>query len=473
MTARPRLVRPTDQDWIPQPAANEAETPINEPLLSVGYNDVGNARRFIHLRGADFRYCYDFRAWLAWDGRRWNRDSGAAIRRAAQDTMVAFVETALRAQDEDAIKFARHSLDSRRLTAMISEAAPHLEIAPDELDADPDLLNVLNGTINLQTGQLLPHQRDSFITKLVHHSYKPEARFSARAFSAFLAEILDHDGDLIDYLQVALGYSLTGRTSEKAVFVPFGAGDNGKTTLLTTVAKILEEYSTTMQVDTLMVRQESNNSQADLADLRGRRFVVTSETEEGQRLAQGKLKRITQGMGRIKAVRKYENPIEFNETHKLWMDTNRKPQIRDGDDRATFNRLHPIPFVVTVPKERIDRSLPTKLLGEAEGILAWMVEGARRWYAEGLRLPAQVQAARAEWQDESDQLGRFVAERCSTGPEYQMRGSHLYKAYQRWCEDGGEREMSSTAFGRRLKTRGIEWRDDRGTVYLGLATVGE
>ena len=126
-----------------------------------------------------------------------------------------------------------------------------------------------------------------------------------------------------------------------------------------------------------MVRQESNNTQADLADLRGARFVQTSETEEGQRLAQGKLKRITQGMGKIKATRKYENPIEFNETHKLWIDTNRKPTIRDVDDKATFNRLHPIPFTVTIAKDQIDKELPGKLLGEAEGILAWAVEGAR------------------------------------------------------------------------------------------------
>jgi putative DNA primase/helicase len=140
----------------------------------------------------------------------------------------------------------------------------------------------------------------------------------------------------------------------------FGGGDNGKSTMLSTFRQLVEEYAVLLQVDTLMVRQESNNTQADLADLRGARFVQTSETEEGQRLAQGKLKRITQGMGKIKAVRKYENPIEFPETHKLWIDTNRKPSIRDADDRATFNRLHPIPFMVKITK--IDREMPAKLL---------------------------------------------------------------------------------------------------------------
>lgn len=176
--------------------------------------------------------------------------------------------------------------------------------------------------------------------------------------------------------------------------------------MLSTIRHVVEEYSVLLQGDTLIVRQESNNTQADLADLRGARFVQTSETEEGQRIAQGKLKRITQGMGKIKAVRKYENPIEFPDTHKLWIDTNRKPDIRDTDDKATFNRLHPIPFTVSISSEQIDKDLPAKLQAEAEGILAWLVEGARLWYQNGLGKPAEVEAAKDEWRAQMDQVGR-------------------------------------------------------------------
>src|ERR1039457_4753354 len=143
---------------------------------------------------------------------------------------------------------------------------------------------------------------------------------------------LDRADRLIGYLQKAFGYALTGVTSEKVVFIFYGSGNNGKSTLLSTFLKILEEYAVLLQIDTLMVRQESNNTQADLADLRGTRFVMTSETEQGQRLAEGKLKRITQGMGKIKAPRKYENPIEFDETHKLWLDANHLPQVRGTDN---------------------------------------------------------------------------------------------------------------------------------------------
>ncbi len=266
-----------------------------------------------------------------------------------------------------------------------------LVITPDKLDTHPFLLNFLNGMIDLETGALLPHDPERFITKLVHYNYNPQA--ACPLFLSFIARIMGNHPDaseaeldraerMVAYLQRAFGYTLTGTTEEKAVFVPFGAGNNGKTTLLATFLHLLEEYAVLLQVDTLMVRQESNNTQADLADLRGARFVMTSETEEGQRLSQGKLKRITQGMGKIKAVRKYENPIEFPETHKLWMDTNSKPVIRAADDQATFNRLHPIPFTVTIPAEEIDKSLPRKLLAEAEGILAWAVAGAMRVAAQ-------------------------------------------------------------------------------------------
>ena len=175
-------------------------------------------------------------------------------------------------------------------------------------------------------------------------------------------------------------------------------------------------------------------------------------------------------MGKIKATRTYENPIEFPETHKLWMDTNSKPMIRAADDQATFNRLHPIPFTVTIPDSEIDKALPRKLLAEAEGILAWAVAGAREWRRNGLQKPSEVAAANDDWKAENDQLGRFIAECCVVGESFSGKARPLYECYRQWAEGAGENSGSETLFGKRLKDRGFAKEHRRhGAVYLGIA----
>jgi putative DNA primase/helicase len=448
-------------------------------LLSFLHNDHGNAERLIAVYGEELRYCHARKKWLVWDGMRWAVDDTDQSRRLAKQAMLEFLRQALaRGKEEASEKFARGSLDARRISSMLSMAECEIFVRPDDLDTDPFALNFLNGTVDLRTGVLRPHRQTDLITRLVRYRYNPAA--ACRRWKAFLTHIMGagttiSDSDLtsraerlVDYLQRAFGYSVTGSTIEKAVFILFGSGNNGKSTMLSTVRHLIEEYSVLLQVDTLMVRQESNNTQADLADLCGARFVQTSESEEGQRLAQGKLKRITQGMGKIKAVRKYENPVEFAETHKLWLDTNRKPVIRDTDDKATFNRLHPIPFTVSIPADEIDKDLPAKLLAEAEGILAWMVEGARLWHSAGLGKPAEVEAAKDEWRSEMDQIGRFIEERCITGDGMRAFGSSLYSEYKHWSDLSGEHPVTSTAFGCKISERFEKKHSERGALYLGI-----
>jgi putative DNA primase/helicase len=449
-------------------------------LLGYLYNDHGNSERLIAFHGQDLRYCHAFKKWLVWDGKRWAIDETDQARRLAKQTIIEFLQQAIDMKSGDAEKFARNSLNTKPISSMLSMAECEIFVRPLNLDIDPFLLNVLNGTIDLRSGQLRPHARSDFITKLIHYEYRPEAL--CPRWLGFLDQIMGGGPDagegelaraqrLIEYLQRALGYSITGCTSEKAVFVPFGPTDAGKSTLLSTIRHIVREYAVLLQVDTLMVRQESNNTQADLADLRGARFAQTSETEEGQRLAQGKLKRISQGMGAIKATRKYENPIEFSETHKLWIDTNRKPVIQDADDDATFNRLHTIPFTNKIPKDQVDRDFPRKLLLEAEGILAWTVMGAKLWYDSGLKKPQEIDAANEEWRSEMDQLGRFIEEACVKGDGVRARASVLYSEYKKWAEAGGEKNvMSSTAFGLKMRQRGFVKQDtNRGVIYLGIS----
>lgn len=439
-------------------------------LLTQQLNDYGNSRRLMELYGNDMRYCHAMRKWLVWDGRRWAIDEGERVRGCSQAAMLEFARQALAANNDNAAGFARACLNSQRISNALREAQPALSIRADELDTLPDLLNFTNGTFDLKTGCLRPHRREDLLTKLVHHAF--DERAECPLFLGFLSRITASHPGLAGYLRRAFGYSLSGHTSEKAVFLLHGRGDNGKSTLLTLFLKLLEEYAVLLQIDTLMVRQESSNTQADLADLRGARFVMTSETEQGQRLAEGKLKRITQGMGRIKATRKYENPIEFPETHKLWLDANHLPIVR-GTDNAIWNRLHPIPFDVTIPKSEQDRGLPLKLAAEAEGILAWAVSGAAEWHRDGLGRPADVIEASQKWRTESDQIGRFVQESCVTGEYAQAKARPLYTVYKQWAEETGEHSVTERVFGERIGEKYPRKKIAAGNVYVGIGLRAE
>lgn len=473
-TVKEAYSRPAREAWARKPAAPAKETPAGRPranraeLLSQPFSDYGNAQRVIACYGADLRYCYEFRKWLVWDVQRWAVDEGERARKLSQATILEFARQATAANNREALKFAASCLNSQRISNALREAQPHLTIAPVDLDTHPDLLNFANCTLDLKTGYAHPQRPEDFITKLVHHDYVSQAE--CPLFLTFLKRITANHPGLISYLQRAFGYSLTGHTKEKAVFLLHGRGDNGKSTLLTLFLKLLEEYAGLLQIDTLMVRQESNNTQADLADLRGARFVMTSETEEGQRLAEGKLKRITQGMGRIKATRKYENPIEFPESHKLWIDANHLPIVR-GTDNAIWNRLHPVPFDITIPKAGQDRDLPAKLAAESEGILAWAVAGAARWYKDGLGRPGDVDQASQSWRAASDQIGRFIEEACMTAERVQAKAHPLYLAYKSWAIEGGEQAETERVFGERMAERYTRKKEAGGNVYLGIGLL--
>lgn len=436
-------------------------------LLRYLPNDTGNAHRLVALFGTDLRYCHLMCKWLWWDGRPWKIDTTGEAQRLAKRTMIEFLRQAVEAQDKGLKQFAIGSLNERRITHLLILAQSEIYIEPQDLDTHDFLLNVRNGTLDLRTLELHGHRREDYISKLVDVEYDPAAE--CPRWEAFLKQILDQD--LIPYLQTALGYSITGTTIGKAVFVLWGRPNAGKTTLLTIIRELIFEYAVLIQVETLMARRlDASNMQADLADLRGARFVQTSEIEAEQRLSQARLKSITQGMGHIKATRKYENPMTFRETHKLWIDTNQKPIIRDVEDAATFNRLHPIPFLKSIPKEEIDRQLPEKLRTELPGILGWIARGARMYYEQGLEKPQQVEDATADWKRENDNIARFVEECCEFADDFEEAARPLYAMYHHWADRSGERFTASIReFSNRLIQLGYPRRHtESGEVYQGL-----
>ena len=437
-------------------------------LLQYLCTDYGNAQRLIALHGDKLRYCHERKKWLCWDSRYWEPDITGYARLLMRETMSEFLTQAVSTGNKDYIKFAVSSLFRNGLGngLAVAEAEREIVIKTTELDTNPWLLNCLNGTLDLQTGKLREHRREDYITKLVRVNYNPAA--TCPRWLQFLNEILDPG--LIEYLQRCLGYSLTGVTSEKAVFVLHGKHDAGKSTLLTVFREILGDYSTVINIDTVMSKaHETSNTQADLANLNGARFGQTSEAAKDQRLSISKLKAITQGMGLITAVRKYENPITFAETHKLWIDTNPLPAIKEVEDQATFSRLHPIPFTKTIEPERIDRGLKEKLQAESEGILAWAVVGCLTWKVKGLEKPELVKRATDGWKAENDNVSQFIDEMCERGGPFTCPTTPLYNAYKQWCDRSGEPFVIHKEFSTRMKNKGFEIGHGKyGNVFEGL-----
>jgi putative DNA primase/helicase len=349
---------------------------------------------------------------------------------------------------------ARRSESAAAIRAMLAccESERGITVIVAELDLDPWLLNCQNGTLDLRMGKLRPHSQGDRITKLCPVVFDANAPYPV--FQRFIARILGDQPSLVTYVQRVLGYALTGFVSEKACFCLFGQGNNGKTTLLELVRHILGDYSAQVMIDSLMTRrsQESNASLADLADLRGARFVTTSETEEGQRLAEGKLKYLT-GMSEIKTCRKYENPVTFAPTHKIFMDANHRPVVR-GSDAAIWTRLKLIPFTVSIPNDEIDKNLLNKLKGEAPGVLAWLVEGCLAWQREGLAEPDGVSAAVKSWKSEDDPYKEFFEDECEFGPTASVPVATLWVAFRTWADANGIRYPSKDRLYKELQLRG-------------------
>jgi putative DNA primase/helicase len=444
-----------------------SSTEVAPDLLKFHHNDLGNADRIKALHGASMRYSVQEKAWYQFDGQRWKRDSLLVVQKLAKMTMLVFLEQAIEARSPDSEKFAKSSMDQKRITAALTSLQCELPVEISLFDRHPHLLNFLNGTFDLRTGSLRDPDPADFITRVIPYNYTPDA--TCPRFEKFLAQIfgespeasegtLNQASDMSRYIQSALGYSLTGETSEKVVFVGCGKGDNGKTTLLATIRELVPEYSTTISLELLLSKEENNNTLAASAALLGMRFVTTSETEDGQRLNAARLKRITQGPGGvINACRKYENTISFPETHKLWIDANFAPELSATDD-AAWNRLQLIPFEVTIPKAEQDHTLKTKLLVEAEGVLAWLVAGAVNWYRNGLQKPASVEIATKAWRDEMDKLGEFLGEftERSDSPEHYIPNKTLIEKYREWCSENKYTPFSQVKFSTQLQRMGLK-----------------
>lgn len=439
------------------------------------FDDTGNSDRFVDLFGEDMRYNYADKRWLYWDERRWHSDPGHVVLDVIDrvvESMGAELKNYEQQGDEDMAKaFQKHIKYSRSHKGkeqLKKEAEHRLPVMPSQLDKHKYAFNTPNGILSLKTGKLTKHEPKWFITKVSYVEYSENA--DCPQWHRFLDEIFNGDKELIRYIQKAVGYSMTGQTSEQCVFFLYGTGRNGKSTFLDVIRDIMGDYAANIQPETIMVKHSQSGAiNSDIARLKGARFVTSVEPNEGMRINEGLLKQLT-GDDVVTARKLYGDEFEFKPEFKLWMATNHKPIIR-GTDTGIWRRIHMIPFTVQIPESKVDRGLKYKLEREYPAILRWAVEGCLLWQKEGLLMPKAVLEQVREYRREMDVVSAFIEDRCEAGEGYYVRSSELYAAYSAWCDSNNEYKMSNTKFSTEATKTFSKKKQPDGIYFLGIKLI--
>lgn len=438
--------------------------------IEFALTDLGNAECLVARHGADLRYCDPMKTYFVWDGKRWREDDTQEVVRLAGDTVRSLYATAEAASSKERrreiVQHALRSEGAARIGAMLQLAQAHLPIRTTDLDIDPWLFNLEDGTLDLRTGELRPHRREDHITKIARIGYDPAAR--SPLWERFLERTMAGDAELIAFLRRALGYALTGDTSEQKLLLLYGIGANGKSTFLEVARALLGDYARHSDFSTFLL-QRGDSVRNDIARLRGARLVTATEMEGGRALAEVVIKQLT-GSDTVTARQLYAEFFEFRPTFKLFLAANHKPVIR-GTDQAIWRRICLVPFKVTIPAEEQDHQLGQKLHAELAGILTWAVQGCLEWQDQGLNPPAAVLAATESYRGEMDTLGDFLEERCVVELGASVSAKGLYQAYAEWTAANGEKPMAKNAFGMRLGERGFSGSrssDRKDRVWKGL-----
>lgn len=412
------------------------------------------ARRFTKRFESQLRYVPQWGKWLIWDGRRWCIDhkqvrAMGLVREFCDELWNGYGPLAKGMTQKQVgalhqfLKGAskRNTIES---VLVLAKSERDLLVDKDELNAAPGLLNVLNGTIDLWDGKLHGHKPEQLITQLAPVHYDPKAK--APQWERFLNLVFELDFDLIRYVRQLIGYSATGVADEAVLPICIGSGANGKSTLWSTILGVLGDYGFLAPEALVVGRGEQHPTQ--IAALYGRRFVPISEPEQSAQLREARVKELT-GDSTITARRMHEDLWSFTRTHTFWMSTNYLPKVTGSDD-GIWRRIKVIPFNVdlrkaTKPIAGFDKKLIEE---EASGILNWILEGAKDYFANGFMEPACVKLATGRYRGGEDELGNFVNECCEVGPGFEVTAADVFDAYVRW---GGK--LTKTAFGKDFCTR--------------------
>lgn len=435
--------------------------------------DLGNSDYFCDLFGEVLRYDQSRKRWLIWRTHRWEPDLLKRAEEAAQsaarnrlneaiklpmglgkDPITGMIDPQTRTR-EDAIKWALQSEGRFRIESVLALAQKTSRISvqtSEGWDANPWLLGVQNGVIDLRTGKLRKGEKDDFITKQTGVRYNPSAK--CPRWERFLHEVLNDDAELVTFMRRALGYTLTGDLREDCWFGCHGSGSNGKSTLFKVLHLIFGDYGYVAPFS-LVERGNEGGSRRDfdIAYLQNMRFVMASETREGGAWDEERLKRLSGG-DPLHAEIKHGAEFEFLPTHKLWFMFNHQPRVRDHSV-GFWRRVRLIPFNQKFDESNRDATLDSKLESELEGIFSWIVQACIEWQKFGMATPRAVLAASHRYEIDEDPLSSFIARHLSLdGSGFQL--AHAYGLYKEWCKsEFVDHPLGKNRFGALLESKGF------------------
>ena len=470
--------------------------PPADTLMPKQWSDVDQAKVFIQEYGHMVKFSKATN-WIVYDGSRWveNELDARKLSQELTDRQLSEARkmlSAARKKSDDAVEAGdpeetgatkkeirkaekcRSEVLKRRksssITATLAEAAPGCQIDVMELDADPYLLNTPGGTVDLRTGKIRPHDPEDYCTKIT--AVSPDDK-NADVWETFIDQITLGDKDLARYLQEIVGLSIIGTVKREELLIATGGGNNGKSTCFNTIHKVLGDYAGMLSAETLTVKSRKNKS-PEYAELRGKRFIIAAELEEGQLLDTATVKKLC-STDPIIAEKKFKDPFVFTPSHHVLLYTNHLPRV-GSTDKGTWRRLVTIPFLAAFEEGKGQiKDYETYLFNHCAGaVLSWLIRGAQRALIQDfiIEIPQCVKDAIQEYKEASDWLSNFISEWCAVGPGRYATGRELHERYKEYCDHTGEFKRSPSAFSQALEAAGFKKKPTkRGNVYYGISIL--
>ena len=445
---------------------------IKKKVLLYSTDDAGNIDCFLDMFGDYVIYNTDKGKYYYWTGRLWREDNDKKIQLWAQTAMRARRDYTLKQLNKDygaknheeQLSHACRCCNQHSIRAVVEGAKATLSRNDAIFDQSHNLLNVLNGTINLKDGTIRNHNRRNYITKMIPIMYDSSGK--STKFNDFLKDTFG-DEELIEYIQCLLGYCITGETREQVVHFFIGNGANGKSTLLSLIQFIMSEYAVVIPSKVLTSAERAGAASSEIAQLPHKRLVCCSELNCTDILNEGKIKIMSSGET-LAARQLYSQAFTFEPEFKCIIDTNYLPQIV-GTDHGIWRRVRVVPFEYTVSKDKLNKNLLNELKQSKKAVLSWLVHGAVKYYQNGLETCDAVTKATKKYRKSQDTLGGFIDACIEDKEGEEVRARVLYEAYLTFCNENFLNPMTETKFGKDFATRGFKRGKDKvSRKYIGI-----